>query len=281
MANDADRMTSPSSSDKRCPGDFPGRLPTAHPPPAGPPARKAQDIPLLAMPHAPMEMFDPDRHVCLPTAGHSGFSGAVEPLPLAAAARLYPELLLIPRRQDCDALWDRYAMLDNIRAHSEQVAGMAYALALRAKDLGLDIYPEAVLAAGLLHDLAKTYTIHYGGNHAQLGAAWVMRETGNGPIAQAVLAHVFWPWAEDADNDDSFMLLALAYADKRVMHDRYVPLEERFEDLLVRYGVNDYARSRIESSFRQGKRIEEALSRRLGVGLNEYTADSGRLVKRT
>jgi len=265
---------------KRQPGDFPGRLPAAPPSLAAPPARKAQALPLLAIPRAPMELFDPSRHAAL-YAGHGGHSRAAEPLPLTVAARQRPDLLLIPRRADCYALWDRYAMLDNIRAHSEQVAGMAYALALRARDLGLDIYPEAVLAAGLLHDLAKTYTIHYGGNHAQLGAAWVMRETGNGPIAQAVLAHVFWPWAEDADTDDSFMLLAIAYADKRVMHDRYVPLEERFEDLLVRYGVNDYARSRIKSSFRQGKRIEEALSRRLGVDLNEYTADSGRLVKRT
>jgi len=244
-------------------------------------AREARDLPYLSIPHLPMELFDPDRHASLPATGHSGLSGAAEPLPLAVAARLQPERLLIPRREDCDALWKRYAMLDNIRAHSEQVAGMAYGLALLAKDAGLNIYPEAVLAAGLLHDLAKTHTIRYGGNHTQLGAAWVMRETGNGPIARAILAHVFWPWVEDADNDDFFMPLVMGYADKRVMHDRCVPLEERFEDLLVRYGVNDDARSRIKNSFLQGKRTEEALSHRLGVNLHEYTVDSGRLVKRT
>ena len=228
-----------------------------------------------------MELFDPDRHLPLPATGQSAPSGAAEALPLALAARLHPKRLLIPRREDCIALWECYAMLGNIRAHSEQVAGMAHALALRATEQGLDIYPDAVLAAGLLHDLAKTYTIHYGGNHTQLGAAWVMRETGNGPIAQAVIAHVDWPWVEDADNDGFFMPMAIAYADKRIKHDRCVSLEERFEDLLARYGVNDYVRSRIKGSFLQGKRMEEALSRRLGVSLHEYTVDSGRLVKRT
>ena len=273
MANKAKRP-------KRQPGDFPGRLPAAPPSLLAPPARKAQDLPLLAIPRAPMELFDPNRHDAPPAAGPSGPSKTAESLPLAVAARLRPELLLIPRREDCNALWERYAMLDHIRVHSELVAAMAYALALRAKDLGLNICPEAVLAAGLLHDLAKTYTIYHGGSHAQLGAAWVMRETGNGTIAQAVLAHVYWPWAEDADNDDFFMPLAIAYADKRVMHDRYVPLEERTEDLLLRYGINDYTRSRVQGSCQQGKRIEEALSRRLGVHLHEYTVDSGRLVKR-
>jgi hypothetical protein len=278
MANDAARMNSPS--DKRHPGDFPDRLQGAPASSVASPFREVHGLPFLSIPHVPMELFDPDQHASLPAAGHSDLSRAAEPLPLAIAARLHPDRLLIPRREDCDALWERYAMLDNIRVHSEQVAGMGYALALLAKDLGLDIYPEALLAAGLLHDLAKTHTIYYGGNHAQLGAAWVMRETGNGAISQAVLAHVFWPWMEDADNDDFFMPMAIAYADKRIMHDRCVPLEERFEDLLVRYGINDHVRSRIKNSFLQGKRMEEALSRRLGVSLHEYTVDSGRLVKR-
>lgn len=262
------------------PGDFPGRLPAAPPAQSTPPAREAPALPVLALSHGPMEMFDPERHLVQPSAAYGGPSAAPEPLPLAVAARLHPDSLLVPRQEDCDALWDRYAMLENIRAHSRRVACLAYAMALRARERGLKVCPEAVLAAGLLHDLAKTHTIHYGGNHAQLGAAWVMRETGNGPIARAVLAHVFWPWEENADNDDFFMPLALLYADKRVMHDAYVRLEDRFDDLLVRYAVNDYVRSRIEMSHQQGKRVEVALSRRLGVNLDEYTADCGRLVKR-
>lgn len=281
MADDADQMTAcPFFGEKRS-GDFPGRLPAPPLTRLSPPVREPRGLPVLAIAPAPVELFDPSRHLARPLLSHGGPSGATEPLPLAVAARLHPELLLIPRREDCDALWERYAMLDNIRAHSEKVAGLAYALALCARERGLKVNPGEALAAGLLHDLAKTHTIRHGGNHAQLGAAWVMRETGNGPVAQAVLTHVFWPWAEDADNDAFFIALALLYADKRVMHDSYVQLEERFEDLLVRYAVNDYVRARVERAHEQGKRVEAALSRRLGVSLDEYTADSGRLVKRT
>ncbi|MDR0339942.1 MAG: phosphohydrolase, partial [Desulfovibrio sp.] len=130
----------------------------------------------------------------------------------------------------------------------------------------------------------KTYTIHHGGNHAQLGAAWVMRETRNGPVARAVLYHVYWPFAEKDDdllNPDIFMVMAIIYADKRTRHDVYVSLDERYEDLVERYGVTDFIIHRIARSLEQGKRIEAAFSRLLGVKLNECIVDRGRLVERT
>ena len=254
----------------------------------------AFDLPWLTVSGAPMELFDPERHLYRgtahagpPTAGashsglsHSGPSGARTPLPLALAARANGHVQLIPREEDCAALWERYDMLDNIRAHSRKVADLAYAMARLAEERGVPVRPEAVRAAGLLHDIGKTYTIFHGGSHAQLGAAWTMLQTRNGPIAQAVLFHVHWPFAERFDDDALFLVHAIMYADKRCKHDAYVSLDERYDDLLDRYGTTDYIKSRIMMSLEQGKRIETALSRRLGVKLDEHTADSGRLVKR-
>ena len=245
---------------------------------------KETALPYLVFPQEPMELFDPEAHLppnySKAAEGHSGPSGALPPLPLYVAARAHPDKRLIPREQDCFDLWDRYAMLDNIRLHSRRVADLACGVSLLARDKGIEVVPEAMLAAGLLHDLAKTYTISHGGSHAQLGAAWVMNETRNPEIARAVLFHVHWPWEDALCDDRIFMTMALEYADKRVRHDSYVSLDERFADLLVRYGVDDYARTRIRMSHEQGKRIEAGLSARLGVNLHEYTADSGRLVKR-
>ena len=238
--------------------------------------------PFHLYPPAPMEVFDPDKHLASLSRSHAGPSGAPVLLPLNVATKLHPKLLLIPRAQDCHALWDQYAMLDNIRAHSALVADMAHAIGLEAKKRGMDVSLEALLAAGLLHDLGKTYTIAHGGSHAQLGASWVMRETRNGPIAQAVMFHVHWPWPDEWLDDERLLLTAITlYADKRVKHDAFVSLDERFEDLHVRYGISEYARERITASHLQGKHVEAALSRRLGVELHEYIADSGRLVKRT
>ena len=106
-----------------------------------------------------------------------------------------------------------------------------------------------------------------------------MRETGNGPIAQGVLFHVHWPW-EETVTGETFLVLALLYADKRVTHDGYVTLGERYTDLFARYGVSEAARAHLASAHEQGKRVEAALSSRLGVNLDEYIAYRGRLVSR-
>lgn len=220
-----------------------------------------------------MMLFDP--------AVHSGGQTYPGQTPLSRAARAYPGLTLIPRVEDCETLWDNYGMLDNIREHSRKVADLAWAIALAAEQKGLAVRPDVVRAAGLLHDLGKTYSIAHGGSHAQLGAAWVMRETRNAPLAQAVLFHVYWPWEERTDEDTLLLVFAIVYADKRVKHDTYVDLDDRFADLVLRYGSSEFIRSRIQMSLEQGKRIEAALSRRLGIHLHEHTADNGRLVKRT
>jgi hypothetical protein len=136
----------------------------------------------------------------------------------------------------------------------------------------------ALLAGALLHDLAKIYTVDYPGDHAQIGAAVAVRETRNYLVGQMIYHHVGWPWEVDINNDYLLHVLLLDYADKRVKHDRIVPLEERFADLRLRYGRNERSLAAIAFSQLQGQEIELALSRRLEVPVDEYPFDSGRLV---
>ena len=224
----------------------------------------------------------------------SPFQGYIEPVRLtdsAARRSLYLNSLpalpvagnpdwAVPTREECHALWDKYAMPDHIRAHSAMVAAFATCLAQRLAEQGAAIHVPSVLASGLLHDLGKFYTITHGGSHGQLGGAWVMNETRNPRIAQGVLHHVRWPWVIDETVDPWLLTYCIIYSDKRVMHDRVVPPEERHQDLLLRYGITDDAKRRITSSHNQGLEIEAALSRRIKVNLHEHTFDSGRLVKR-
>lgn len=186
----------------------------------------------------------------------------------------------IPDEDACRALWDKYGMLDNIRAHSAQVAALAVNLAELAAVRGGGVSVPMVRAAALLHDIAKTYTITHGGSHAQLGASWVVSETRNRAIAQGVMLHVHWPWPVDPARVCSLPFFVI-YADKRIKHDRCVSLRERFEDLLVRYGHTEQARAGIQESYRQGQTIERALAARLGLNLHACTLDCGRLVERT
>lgn len=185
----------------------------------------------------------------------------------------------VPDEAACRRLWGEYDMMPHIGAHSEQVAGLAHALARRAADLGKGNVRALTLASGLLHDIAKSYTVRYGGSHAQLGASWVMTRTGNPVIAQAVLHHVWWPW--DFPKDLASPVFFVLYADKRVMHDTIVPLEERYEDLLVRYGHTDASRAAIVAGNEHAQRLERALSAFLEMPLHAYTFTGGRLVERT
>ena len=179
----------------------------------------------------------------------------------------------VPNEAQCVRLWDKYGMMPHIREHCRAVASVALEIVRRAGERG--VLPEGrglseayVLAGGLLHDIAKTYTIRHGGSHAQLGAAWVRDETGNPALAQAVLWHVSWPW-QNGPLDDAVDPLRrpviIAYADKRVRHNEVVTLEERFEDLMVRYGIDDERKARITGYLNRTKAVEKAIFDRIGA----------------
>lgn len=188
----------------------------------------------------------------------------------------------VPDDAQCHELWDRYEMMPHIREHSQSVADFATALATEADIRGL--LPETltvalVRASAMLHDLAKTYTIQNGGSHAQQGASWVLRETHNPAIAHGILYHVACPWP-DVEHRIFHVPLMVLYADKRVCHAEFASLEERFADLLERYGKNERSRAMLYASHEQALLIERAYSARLGCNIHACTPHCGRLVER-
>lgn len=185
----------------------------------------------------------------------------------------------IPDETACKALWTHYAMFAHIERHSQLVADIATALARRAVDIGATQHKELLplsLAAGLLHDVAKSYTVQHGGSHAQIGASWVVASTGSHRVAQAVLHHVEWPW--ELPEDLIHPVFFVIYADKRARHDEMVTLGERYEDLLVRYGKTEQSRAAIHRGWEHSKTIERVLSAQLEFPLHESTVVGGRLV---
>lgn len=182
----------------------------------------------------------------------------------------------VPTDRECERFWDDYAMPEHIRQHSQMVAKVATFMGQKALGLGFETDVQSVRASALLHDLAKHYTILYGGNHSQLGGAWVMDITGNPAIAQGVTHHVYWPFEPDVEK--YFLPLVVLYADKRISHDKLVNIPDRFEDLVERYGQTEEIKVKIGITEQQALEIEKAFNRFLGVELNECTFDSGRLV---
>lgn len=189
----------------------------------------------------------------------------------------------IPDDAACEALLLRFGMPEHIRQHSRNVAMVATAVANAARKSGAptadDTMVAAIRASALLHDIAKAYTIAHGGNHGQIGAAWVAELTRHPAIAQGVLHHVAWPG--ELDPAKFLLPLVVQYADKRVMHEHQVTVVERFEDLLTRYGHTKDIRAKIRENMEHTLKLERKLSALIGVDLRASSARGGRLVAGT
>jgi uncharacterized protein len=143
----------------------------------------------------------------------------------------------VPTIDECYELIQRYHMLDNIIRHSEQVMNIAMALVDNLKNPD-SIQASLVQAAALLHDIAKTRTIGSKEMRHDLIGGQIMRELGYDAIAEIVDSHVvFEGFQPDGDLEAREIVF---YADKRVMHDRIVSIDDRVDDLVQRYGFNQH-----------------------------------------
>lgn len=125
-------------------------------------------------------------------------------------------------------------MPSHIRRHSEQVQRVSEVLsaALRAA-AATELDPDALRAAALLHDIAKMECIDNHRDHAAEGCR-LLSELGMPVVAELVGRHVrLGSWNPHGPVTGAEVL---NYSDKRVQHEAIVSLEERYEDLLVRYG---------------------------------------------
>lgn len=173
----------------------------------------------------------------------------------------------IPTIRQCYEFIDRYGMLDNIRDHSIMVARVAGTLAdgLRRSGRATAPLPDPaeVTAGALLHDIAKTLCLQTSCNHAEAGRR-ICVELGYPEIGDIVAEHVILAsFAADRYVQGLFGAKELVfYADKRVLHDRVVPLAARLDYILDRYGDGDPRREHyIRLNFQRTLELEEFLFR--------------------
>jgi uncharacterized protein len=171
----------------------------------------------------------------------------------------------VPSVNECLGIMDKYQMMPNIRRHSLMVARVAFILGEALNRRSSDLNMKLILAGALLHDIAKTRSLREGGNHVELGEKMVL-EMGYPEVASIVAQHV-GGGSEIADTIDEAAVVN--YADKRVQHDRIVPLRDRFEDLVARYGKTGERRSRLRKMGRNAQRLEGAICSRISVTSDE------------
>jgi uncharacterized protein len=173
---------------------------------------------------------------------------------------------MIPTREECLSLMSRYGMLENIVSHSLEVAKVALFISVELNKKGQRIDLGLVEAASLLHDLAKTECLKTKDDHAQTGSQQLKR-MGYERVGEVVAQHI-WLGKE---GDPSYVPEEeiVNYADKRVMHDRIVSLEERFNDLKARYGLDPKAMDYLDRLQKEIYRIENKILSILQIDPND------------
>jgi len=169
-----------------------------------------------------------------------------------------------PSIAHCLSLMDEHAMLSNIRRHSFAVARVAERVHSRlARTVKTDDLPprQLVIAGALLHDIAKTPCLQNHCDHAEVGAR-ICEQHGLFEVAEIVGEHVrLRRYDLQRYQRGSFLAKELIfYADKRIVHDAIVSLDERLEYILARYGRGDPdTLARIRMNFDNCRNLESSL----------------------
>ncbi|MBI5443884.1 MAG: HD domain-containing protein [Deltaproteobacteria bacterium] len=174
---------------------------------------------------------------------------------------------MAPDPKACRLLLEDHRVPEHIRRHSAQVARIARRLAEALRLRGEPLDPDLVEAAALTHDIAKADCLDSARDHAREGGT-VLRELGYPELGELVERHVeLGPWDPAGPVTEAELL---NYSDKRVRHEEVVPLDERFEDLLERYGRgNPRAEARIRETWETTVAVEEKIFSRLPFGPND------------
>ncbi len=162
----------------------------------------------------------------------------------------------IPPQNECLQMLYSMDMPDHIQDHSRLVCRIALVLADGLIAAGIAINRDLVMASALLHDITKPRSFETGENHAQTGGEYLTAlgfpEVGEIVRQHVVLDHYF---AGSAPSEAEIV----NYADKRVLHDRVVPLDDRMAYILQRYAKTIQRQVLLQELWDQTRLLEQRL----------------------
>ncbi len=176
----------------------------------------------------------------------------------------------VPSRDECLKLITETNMPANIKAHSLVVESLAVSIARMCIGKGYDLDMDLVVAGALLHDVAKAKCIVEKCNHALVGAQ-IVRSWGYPRVAMIIEQHISLCLADIVACPTEALIVN--YADKRVLHDRVVSLNERFEDLIARYGTTGERTRVLRYKWHLYRKLEEQLSKITGDDIERLGLD--------
>ena len=145
-----------------------------------------------------------------------------------------------------------------------QVMNVSLAITDNLKS-GVPVNRDLVIAAALLHDITKTKSLETKERHDASGGA-LLRELGFPSTAEIVEQHVI---IQNLNLEGRLEEREIVYyADKRVLHDTIVTIEERVQDLVQRYGAAEEIRNLILQNKSQVLALERKIARFMTIDLH-------------
>ncbi len=165
----------------------------------------------------------------------------------------------IPTEEECRAIWNQFHVPAGVIAHSRAVAELARVLAAQLNRFGLGFNLDLIVAAGLLHDLARGQA-----DHARIGAR-LLEKLGYPRVGEVVASHMDMPDDKTALGETALVFLA----DKCVDGSGMVPLEERFERSMKKFAGKPGAREAILKRLNHARQIKQSVEDILGQPLEQ------------
>jgi CTP:molybdopterin cytidylyltransferase MocA/HD superfamily phosphohydrolase YqeK len=172
-----------------------------------------------------------------------------------------------PSAAECEAILSTiYPVDETVVRHGRVVQQAAAALCRALNRTGAGIDENRVLAAALLHDIAKGAP-----GHAVKGGR-MLEALGFARVAGIVAAHTDLP---EEEIDDPKEAAVVYLADKLVSGDRFVSLESRFDASLERFGSDPAARGAVKRRRNAAMAVKQKVEERTGRTLEEIVLGAG------
>lgn len=138
----------------------------------------------------------------------------------------------IPCKKICYEMITRHCMPDHIIAHSEMVHNVTEMICRHIAEKYPDININLSISAALLHDITKTKSFTTGEKHSETGAE-LLDSLGYPETGDIIRQHVILDCYDRTSGVNEAEIVN--YSDKRVLHNRVVPLEERLDYIFENY----------------------------------------------
>ena len=142
---------------------------------------------------------------------------------------------------------------ERVIKHCQAVLGVSKKLTDRLKCTGYRLNEKLICSSALLHDVARKMK-----NHAKVGGEW-LKEMGYDEVAEVIECHMDIEIGSiDALDEKAILYLA----DKLVIEDKEVSLEERFSNMYKKFANQEIPLKAIEIRFNMAKRILDKVCQR-------------------